>query len=96
MPGIKESLRRGYPGASHPAAGSSVILLAASQSVRSRLLRNQQAGQCALKRAGGLGGAQSLDGVDEGTALGYDAVNESLSHGSELAAGRATDLPTIT
>jgi hypothetical protein len=35
---------------------------------------HQQAGQCTLKRAGGLDSAQGLDGADEGTALGYDAV----------------------
>jgi len=35
---------------------------------------DQQASQCTLERAGGLDGAQGLDGADEGTALGYDAV----------------------
>jgi hypothetical protein len=48
-------------------------LLAISQSVRSRLLQSQQAGQCPLKRAGGLDGAQGLDGTDEGAALSHDA-----------------------
>jgi hypothetical protein len=37
---------------------------------------HRQPGQCALKRAGGLGGAQGLDVTDEGAALGYDAVGE--------------------
>jgi hypothetical protein len=40
---------------------------------------HQQTGQCALKRAGGLDGAQGLDGADEGLALSYDAVGEISS-----------------
>jgi len=37
---------------------------------------HQEAGQCSLKRAGGLDGAQGLDGADKGAALEYDAVGE--------------------
>jgi len=40
---------------------------------------HQQAGQCALKQAGGLDGAQGLDGPDEGENLPVDAVEESES-----------------
>jgi len=29
----------------------------------------------AISGTGGLDGAQGLDGVDEGTALGYDAIH---------------------
>ena len=61
------------------------MLLAISQSVRSHLLQNQQAGQCALKRAGGLDGAQGLDCADKGAALGYterDVENDLYSLGS--------------
>jgi hypothetical protein len=49
----------------------------------------------ALKRASGLDGAQGLNGVDEGAALGYDAVGEvqvitahwRVHYGSVVAAG---------
>ena len=40
---------------------------------------HQQAGQCPLKRAGGLDGAQGLDGADECAALEYDAVGRVVS-----------------
>ncbi|HUS84123.1 MAG TPA: hypothetical protein VMX56_03190 [Anaerolineales bacterium] len=36
----------------------------------------QQTGQCPLKRAGGLDGAEDIDGADEGLALSEDAVGE--------------------
>ena len=42
---------------------------------------HQEAGQCPLKRAAGLDGAQRLDSLDEGAALEYDAVGElKVSH----------------
>jgi len=57
----------------------------------------------AISGTGGLDGAQGLDGVDEGAALGYDAVGEvrvitahwGVRYGSGVAAGWATVPPTM-
>jgi hypothetical protein len=45
---------------------------------------HRQAGQYPLKRAGGLDGAQGLDGADEGAALAEYAVGEVSSHSDSL------------
>jgi hypothetical protein len=40
---------------------------------------HQQAGQCALKQAGGLDGAQGLDGANESLAFAYDVVGFNIT-----------------
>jgi hypothetical protein len=40
---------------------------------------HQQAGQCALKRAGGLDGAHGLNGTDESLAFAYDVVGFNVT-----------------